>query len=745
MSASPSMGTASGLRFSEEEDEEGPLEMGTNLYSYLSEESARREEALVERQREYAQLSLTLDHLLHRSRYDLLAPVAGGLGYFACQLQQTNMLRVLLGDGWFAERSVAQAKEIAARRLAFLEKELAACKEEGQHIREKQQLLAATTPRGDEKGDADRGRELEPAPPRVVPRWQPPTTTTTTIQEAKEIKACDLPSSCMVAPSTTSTISASSPRPSDAAPHFLSSSSSSSPASPTPRDATTTTSSSSQATGGTSVPQETQKGGEWEMDGSGAIEEGNTIERRLPSLEPSPDGVSASTPTDPMHSFSSLTKEELQELALLTGQTVEALCTITEEDELAESELMELEEELYRQAEVNKAAAKDAREGAAAGAAANAEGHSSPSATPSTMGTMRSPSSSFSPSANDLLEDDEYIDSLLAAAVVKKKEKRLREELERRRQEKQHLSSLPASGTHPITVEQQVEEERRKGEPVSHGPSSHLPPSPLTHAEKLRFVCSENVAAVAGSQMPIEREEIQNDTVIAAAASSSTTTLAPPPPPPPCYVSPANISFHAIPLEEANNTSSFSSVECRAPCGTPSHQEHQKHGIEYSHRREVSASVAVASRERRVTACSTQDGGCSPFPLSTVPVTTTSSPPSSGLTSSSPPYSTSVARCTIEVGDIVEAVAPFPKEAFVGHPLETGKEGKGRGIAGGSLLGAVFGPTPVFSSAVADTTSVSSSFHPSDKALDAVLQGEKEHRAKKKRSLFMREMEGEDV
>eukprot|EP00796_Vickermania_ingenoplastis_P002093 gene2093-1273_t len=257
---------------------------GEELYQYLHQQQQQRKTSLEGRLHEYGELMGTLDTLLTRSRHRLLAPVAGGLGYFSAELNETNKILVLLGDGWFVERSVSQAKAIAERRRDFLRRESTVLAEEIRLLREKTAMFR---------------QEVVPAP-----------------------KGSDTIG--------TAPMAAVNPAPSAPPPPP-----SSSPAASLP----------------VSGPSETA-------------------------------AEAAALPSG----FTSLTPEELRVLSQLTGESVAALCTITEADELGEEELADLEDTLLTDKGADEAA--------------------------------------------QLLEDDGYMEKLLTDAVMRKKERHLRSRLQ---------------------------------------------------------------------------------------------------------------------------------------------------------------------------------------------------------------------------------------------------------------------------------------------------------------------------
>lgn len=72
---------------------------------------------------DYMRVATELANFANVPRRQVLTPVCNGLAYFDAVVENTNSLMVLLGDGWFAERSATQSAEIAQRRLQFLKDE----------------------------------------------------------------------------------------------------------------------------------------------------------------------------------------------------------------------------------------------------------------------------------------------------------------------------------------------------------------------------------------------------------------------------------------------------------------------------------------------------------------------------------------------------------------------------------------------------------------------------------------------
>lgn len=133
-----------------EEYGEGEVLTGAELYLYLLRQNEAQLLQAQEKLREYATLKDTLHVLTERSRRRVLAPVAGGLAYYAAELNATNTVLVLLGDGWFAERSAIQAAEIAGRRVDFLRREAEVLQQEQNTLRAKQELFMSELPEAQE-------------------------------------------------------------------------------------------------------------------------------------------------------------------------------------------------------------------------------------------------------------------------------------------------------------------------------------------------------------------------------------------------------------------------------------------------------------------------------------------------------------------------------------------------------------------------------------------------------------------
>ncbi|KAK7201995.1 Prefoldin subunit [Novymonas esmeraldas] len=125
---------------------DGEVLTGAELYLYLQRQNETRLQQAQDRLSEYAALQKTLGAVTERSRRRVLAPVAGGLAYFAAELDSTNTILVLLGDGWFVERSAVQAAEIAGRRMDFLRREAEVLQQEQRTLAAKQDLFLSELP-----------------------------------------------------------------------------------------------------------------------------------------------------------------------------------------------------------------------------------------------------------------------------------------------------------------------------------------------------------------------------------------------------------------------------------------------------------------------------------------------------------------------------------------------------------------------------------------------------------------------
>lgn len=85
---------------------------------------------------EYEQLQVTLRDLPSRVEHDVMVPLCKN-AFMPGKLRHTNEILVLLGDNIFAERSASQAAEIAARRVAHVERKLSAAEHEAAMLEQK--------------------------------------------------------------------------------------------------------------------------------------------------------------------------------------------------------------------------------------------------------------------------------------------------------------------------------------------------------------------------------------------------------------------------------------------------------------------------------------------------------------------------------------------------------------------------------------------------------------------------------
>ncbi|EKF32745.1 hypothetical protein MOQ_003397 [Trypanosoma cruzi marinkellei] len=134
----------------EEETGEEMTLTGAELFHYLTK---RNQEQLEENRRklqEYEKLQDVLQNLTDRCRVPVLAPVARGMAYFEATMDYTNNILVLLGDGWFAERSAKQAREIAGRRIDFLRREESSLLAEASALMQRQSLFLAEVPNAEQ-------------------------------------------------------------------------------------------------------------------------------------------------------------------------------------------------------------------------------------------------------------------------------------------------------------------------------------------------------------------------------------------------------------------------------------------------------------------------------------------------------------------------------------------------------------------------------------------------------------------
>eukprot|EP00096_Caligus_rogercresseyi_P000251 TRINITY_DN10643_c0_g1_i1.p1 TRINITY_DN10643_c0_g1~~TRINITY_DN10643_c0_g1_i1.p1 ORF type:complete len:405 (-),score=105.95 TRINITY_DN10643_c0_g1_i1:24-1238(-) len=66
---------------------------------------------------EYEALYKRLENLCDQTQYQVMIPLAGSKAFMPGRLENTNEVMVLLGDNWFADRSVKQARDMVRRRI----------------------------------------------------------------------------------------------------------------------------------------------------------------------------------------------------------------------------------------------------------------------------------------------------------------------------------------------------------------------------------------------------------------------------------------------------------------------------------------------------------------------------------------------------------------------------------------------------------------------------------------------------
>lgn len=115
--------------------------VATEQLAYLISELNAKRARLASSINSYLSLVSTLTSVHQRTRSEVMVPVANGMGYFQGCLRHTNDVLVLLGDNWFAERTVAQAEDVCNRRLVFLRKEDSLAAAELAELETKQRFL----------------------------------------------------------------------------------------------------------------------------------------------------------------------------------------------------------------------------------------------------------------------------------------------------------------------------------------------------------------------------------------------------------------------------------------------------------------------------------------------------------------------------------------------------------------------------------------------------------------------------
>ena len=125
----------------EEEDTGYEMLTGVELYHHLTSTNHAKQTEIEQKISSYGALSQTLTDLLAKPKHAILAPLCGGLAYVEAELVHTNDVLVLLGDSWFAERSVKQAQAITDRRVAFLKNESAVLRHEAAQLEAKKEMF----------------------------------------------------------------------------------------------------------------------------------------------------------------------------------------------------------------------------------------------------------------------------------------------------------------------------------------------------------------------------------------------------------------------------------------------------------------------------------------------------------------------------------------------------------------------------------------------------------------------------
>lgn len=146
----------------EEEDTGYEMLTGVELYHHLTSTNHAKQTEIEQKISSYGALSQTLTDLLAKPKHAILAPLCGGLAYVEAELVHTNDVLVLLGDSWFAERSVKQAQAITDRRVAFLKNESAVLRHEAAQLEAKKEMFFEEFPEAREEMIALGGGDLPP-------------------------------------------------------------------------------------------------------------------------------------------------------------------------------------------------------------------------------------------------------------------------------------------------------------------------------------------------------------------------------------------------------------------------------------------------------------------------------------------------------------------------------------------------------------------------------------------------------
>jgi prefoldin subunit 5 len=134
------------VRFDETGEEVDDDEVLTAAESYERLLTSTKEQlfGMIRQLNQYDTLVKKLKGIRDERTRDVLVPVAGGMGYFSGRITHTNELMVLLGNNWFAERSVSQGLGIAERRVEFLKREIKVLEEQVKSITSKQDMFMAS-------------------------------------------------------------------------------------------------------------------------------------------------------------------------------------------------------------------------------------------------------------------------------------------------------------------------------------------------------------------------------------------------------------------------------------------------------------------------------------------------------------------------------------------------------------------------------------------------------------------------
>lgn len=156
----------------ESEVSTGEVLTSAALYEQLKQQNEAQLVSTRQKLTEYESLRQTLQTLPLRARRHVLAPVANGLAFFEAELTQTNNILVLLGEGWFAERTAAQAADVAGRRCEYLRQELQVLQEESKNLEGREALLMEEVPQAAAAAAQLRSGGSVP-PPSIAPSCTP--------------------------------------------------------------------------------------------------------------------------------------------------------------------------------------------------------------------------------------------------------------------------------------------------------------------------------------------------------------------------------------------------------------------------------------------------------------------------------------------------------------------------------------------------------------------------------------------